>query len=112
MLMFKTIAFAGMASLCLANSAAAQAPRAENRFASTVVHVAPSHAIARESFTAQQPHRVGTARLVAGGLAGGVVGFFAGGYTGAKIADSPDDYEGFDTLIGAVLGASIGESLG
>jgi hypothetical protein len=51
-------------------------------------------------------------RLVAGGVVGGIAGFFLFGYAGAVIADTPDSNEGFDELAGFVVGATIGESLG
>jgi hypothetical protein len=70
--------------------------------------------IAEESQTRPTRRRSSVGRKILGGALGGVGGFFAGGYIGAKI-DGPCDcddpgFKGF--LIGAPIGAVAGAILG
>ena len=78
----------------------AQAPRASSRF---------DPAATQPQLQARTSASDG--RLILGGLAAGAVGFFAGGYVGALIADDASADE-FAALGGFATGAVIGETIG
>ncbi len=50
-------------------------------------------------------------RKILGGVLGGAAGFFVGGFLGVQIADSESCYD-WCGLIGAIIGASLLESIG
>jgi hypothetical protein len=84
-----------------ARSSSAQAPRIERRF-DTPFELAGG-----------QTREVPTTHLLAGGLAGGVVGFFAFGFLGAVIADRYfSEGDEFAALGGFMIGGLVGESVG
>lgn len=49
--------------------------------------------------------------MVAGGVGAGAIGFFAFGYLGAAIANHAGSYDDLDALVGAMAGATLGESV-
>jgi hypothetical protein len=58
---------------------------------------------------AEQP--VSDGRMILGGLLGGAIGFFGGGFAGAVINDTDDSEDDLAALAGFALGAVIGETL-
>lgn len=103
------------------NSAFAQGPRRTTDFDQPIAalwQLAPVlPECASSSSVAQDPPRnarsAPTINLVAGGLTGGVVGFFGFGIAGALIASGLSDNQGdgYEALGGFAIGALVGESV-
>lgn len=87
---------------CISSSALAQGPRREHRLEVL--------SLARPTL---QVADVPTINLVAGGVAGGAVGFFAVGIAGALVVSALSDNQGdgYEALGGFAIGALVGESL-
>jgi hypothetical protein len=87
---------------CISASALAQGPRRDYRFEPLPLAIGII-----------QARDVPTINLVAGGLTGGVVGFFAFGIAGAFVASalSDDQGDGYEALGGFAIGALVGEAV-
>ena len=87
---------------CASSSVVAQGPLRDYRFNSVALRT-----------TTIQTRDVPTINLVAGGLTGGVVGFFGFGIAGALIASGLSDNQGdgYEALGGFAIGALVGESV-
>ncbi|HEY0674325.1 MAG TPA: hypothetical protein VGD27_18770 [Longimicrobiales bacterium] len=85
--------------------------------AALVLCAIPAHLLAQRpaysvQFSAFEWETGSNTKMAAYGLLTGAAGFFAGGLVGAVLGNDPDDEDSWvETLEGAVVGGTVGESL-